>query len=572
MQDNTRPENNIRRRVMVIDDELINRKLLGNIVSRDYDVIYAENGKQAMELIKENEKTLSLILLDLLMPEMDGYELLNILHADAALKHIPVIVLTSEKSAEVDSLKLGAADFIPKPYDMPEVILARVQRSIELAEDNVIINETEKDELTQLYTKDFFFLYAKNHDRYFPGAKMDALVLDVNRFHLINEMYGRSYGDEVLIRISDHIKHFLYGTDGLACRSNDTFYIYISHREDYESVCEQIFEKLTVENGNTRLSIRLGIYADVDLTVDIDQRFDRANMACTSLRSTYQSSYAFYDTKLHEKELYSERLISDFDAAIEEKQFKAYFQPKYNIKGERAVLSSAEALVRWFHPELGMVSPGAFIPLFESNGLIQTLDRYIWREAAAQIKRWKDKYGLAVPVSVNVSRMDLYDPKLEEELLEIVASNGLKPDEYLLEITESAYTENSDQIIKTVTKLRQDGFRVEMDDFGSGYSSLNMLTKLPIDALKLDMYFIRNVCADNKNIRMIELMVDIAGFLNVPVIAEGVETKEQLDILKNAGCDIIQGYYFSKPVPESDFNELIEKELEEQIAEAKGTK
>ncbi|MBR1423395.1 MAG: EAL domain-containing protein [Ruminococcus sp.] len=566
MEKTARREKNIRRQVLVVDDELVNRRLLGFIVSRDYEVIYAENGIRALELIRKNERLLSLILLDLLMPEMDGYELLEILKADPALKRIPVIVLTSEKTAEVKSLQLGAADFIPKPYDMPEVILARVRRSIELAEDNIIIHETETDVLTGLYTKQFFYQYCRQHDRYCIDMKMDALVLNINRFHLVNELHGREYGNRVLMLLADNIRTLLNETNGLACRCEaDSFFIYTPHRDDYGELLAEYAERFRSAIESSRISFRLGIYENVDMSIDIEQRFDRANLACTNRRSTYTSSYAVYDTQLHERELYNEKLISDMDKALEEKQFRVFYQPKYNIKGDKPVLASAEALIRWIHPELGMVSPGAFIPLFEENGLVQKLDHFVWREAAAQIKRWKDKYGRTVPVSVNVSRIDIYDAQLEEKLREIVRSNGLEPNEYLLEITESAYTDNSEQIIDKVNLLRKDGFRVEMDDFGSGYSSLNMLAALPIDALKLDMQFIRTICSSEKDLKMVELVIGIARFLNVPVIAEGVETEEQYLLLKKIGCDIIQGYYFSKPVSPEEFNKLIEAEQKEEL-------
>ncbi len=196
-----------------------------------------------------------------------------------------------------------------------------------------------------------------------------------------------------------------------------------------------------------------------------------------------------------------------------------------------------------------MVSPGEFISLFENNGLIQKLDRYVWNEAASQIKRWNEKFGRYIPVSVNVSRVDVFNPELCDILSEIAARNGLSTEKLLLEITESAYTDNSQQIIDTIKQLRCNGFKIEMDDFGCGYSSLNMLTSLPIDALKLDMKFIRNISSNEKDYRLVGIMIEIARLLEVPVIAEGVETKEQMELLKEIGCDIIQGYYFSKVLP-----------------------
>ncbi len=211
-----------------------------------------------------------------------------------------------------------------------------------------------------------------------------------------------------------------------------------------------------------------------------------------------------------------------------------------------------------------MVSPGVFIPLFENNGLIPTLDQYVWCEAAKQVRDWKERLGIPLPVSVNVSRIDLYDPLLVDKLEEIVRQNGLSNEDLLLEITESAYTENSDQIISTVKTLQKLGFRIEMDDFGSGYSSLNMLSALPIDALKLDMSFVRNAFRERKDTRLLEVMILLAESFGVTTIAEGVETAEQMFTLKMMGCDIIQGYYFSKPLPAKEFEVfLVEKKEHE---------
>ena len=204
-----------------------------------------------------------------------------------------------------------------------------------------------------------------------------------------------------------------------------------------------------------------------------------------------------------------------------------------------------------------MINPGVFIPLFESNGLIQQLDRYVWRETAAQMRDWKTRLGFCLPVSVNVSRVDLFDPDLLQNLQGLLEEFSLSPAEFLLEITESAYTEDSAHIIKTVNRLREAGFSIEMDDFGSGYSSLNMLTTLPVDVLKLDMQFLRNAFRERKNTKVLEVVIDIADSLQVPTVAEGVETPEQLLTLKSIGCDIGQGYLFSRPIPAEEYERFL---------------
>ena len=245
-----------------------------------------------------------------------------------------------------------------------------------------------------------------------------------------------------------------------------------------------------------------------------------------------------------------------FPRAIRDKEFVVYYQPKFTIQSTLPVLNSAEALVRWKHPTLGMISPGDFIPLFEDNGLIRELDFYVWKEAAAQIREWKETLGRSIPVSVNVSRVDLFDLELPETLEGIVKDAGLEPGDLLLEITESAYTENP-EIVNVIKSLRDRGFPIEMDDFGTGYSSLNMITTLPIDALKLDMQFIRTAFRGNKDTRLLEAVIGLAKSLELPTIAEGVETEEQMLTLKTMGCDFVQGYYFSRPLPAAEFEAYV---------------
>ena len=564
MQELLERKKGLHRTILIVDDEYIEREMLGAMLTDKYDIIYAENGARALDIIKKDKLTLSLIILDLHMPELDGYSLLKIIRSNGELRRIPVIVLTSEKEAEVKSLQLGAADFITKPYEIPDIVRARVQRSIELAEDSVIIHETERDILTGLFNKEFFFEYGKRLDNQNGNMPFDAIVLDVNRFHIINELYGKSYGDLVLKRIGDSIHELVQQSGGLACRSgSNSFCIYLPHSLELKNTIPTQIKKISNIMGEHKINVRMGIYLDDGSGLNMERRFDRARLACRKLRNSYMTCYDFYNDELHSRELHSERLIDDIDTALSEKQFKVYYQPKYCIRDKKPILTSAEALVRWIHPEFGTISPGEFITLFEDNGLIPKLDRYVWSETAAQIRQWKEKYGIFLPISVNVSKVDIFNPMLCKILNDIADVNGIPNDKLLLEITESAYTNNSQHIIDTISLLREHGFKIEMDDFGSGYSSLNMLTSLPLDALKLDMKFIRNICTDKKDYRLVGIMIEIARLLEVPVIAEGVETKEQLELLKKIGCDIVQGYYFSKPLPADKFDELIMSETKE---------
>ena len=438
-----------RRCILVVDDELINREILKNYLCNDYEVLCAANGTEALSLMHEHKDSLSLVLLDLLMPVMSGFEVLKAAKADEDLKHIPIIVTTSEQAAELESLQLGAIDFVPKPYPAVDVVLARVLRIIELSEDREIIQSTERDDLTGLLNKEFFYRYAAQFDQHHPETETDAVILDVNHFHMINERYGKPYGDEVLCRIGEKARELVRDSGGLVCRREaDTFMIYCPHREDYKDILEEVSSSLFDQDRmeSNRVRLRMGIYSKVDKNIEVERRFDRAKMASDSVRSNLSKPIGWYDSHLHEKNLFAEQLIEDFPKAIEEHQF----------------------------------------------GLIQQLDTYVWRETARQVRAWKDEFEYSVPVSVNVSRVDMFDQNLPLVLEDILQEYRITSEDLRLEVTESAYSQDSVQIIFAVERLRALGFKVEMDDFGSGYSSLNMVSSLPIDALKLDMQFIRS--------------------------------------------------------------------------------
>ena len=546
-----------KRQILIVEDEFVNREILKAYLEPEYEVLCAETGEEAREKIRAGFDTISLILLDLNLPDIHGMDILRWIQEDVHFSKIPVIVMTSDKESEVESLTIGAVDFITKPYPMPKVIQARVRRIIELNETRDLIRETSRDSLTGLFNREYFFHYAEQYDHFHQDEPTDAIVMDVNHFRMINERYGKAFADEVLRRIGIAMKAFVKQNGGIACRREaDRFLLYCPHRTDYTSLSEEV---AAAAGGGMKgkIRIRLGVYSGVDKTIEMEQRFDRAKSAADTIRNSYNVTVALYDDELHDKEVYAERLLDEFQEAIDQKQFLVFFQPKFDIRPEMPLLCGAEALVRWKHPELGMISPGIFVPLFESNGLVRELDHYVWREAAAQIRAWKQNPGKAVPVSINVSRVDMMDPDLQDILRSLIEDNGLEYGDLHLEITESAYTQDAKQIIDTVNILRSMGFVIEMDDFGSGYSSLNMVTSLPIDVLKLDMGFIRSAFSEGGNTRMIRVIVDIAQALKVPMIAEGVETKEQMLALRELGCDIVQGYYFSRPVPADEFETFL---------------
>ena len=271
-----------KRQVLVVDDEIINREMLGFMLASDYNVLYAEDGEDALQKIRENSHTLSLVLLDLMMPKIDGFQLMEIMRKDPDLEHIPFIVLTSERSAEVASLRSGASDFIAKPFEQPEVILARIKRTIELAEDKDIIQNTERDPLTSLFNREFFYRYVEQYDMHHPGQRMDAVALNINHFHLLNELYGWDYGDHVLSAIGNKVRELMAATGGIAGRMDaDSFLLYYPSGADYAAMREMLGKGLLEgkATSSNKVRVRIGVYTDVDRDVKIERRFDRAKEA-----------------------------------------------------------------------------------------------------------------------------------------------------------------------------------------------------------------------------------------------------------------------------------------------------
>ena len=433
------------------------------------------------------------------------------------------------------------------------LVLRNVKTKAKMEEGRRIISEAERDSLTNLYNLNFFLVYANRLWREHPDRPMDAVVLNIDRFHSVNALYGREFGDHVLQTLGGEIQRFVDENEGIAGRGGaDRFDIYCPHREDWQAQLERFQQKLDGLLYNANIHLRMGVKPWQEGMEPVLQ-FDRARTACKKLRGDFTSQAVIYDEVMGYQEERDQRLLNDLGRALEQKELEVYYQPKFNIRSEQPRLESAEALVRWNHPTMGLLPPGDFIPLFEQSGQVSTLDNYVWAEAARQIAAWRDQYGMVIPVSVNLSRVDVFDPDLQDTLDGLVAKYGLNSSDLKLEVTESAYTENAEQLIQVIEQLRAKGYLIEMDDFGSGYSSLNMLSSLPVDVLKMDIAFIRNIERDERDYNLVKLIMDIARYLKVPVIAEGVETENQLRLLKNARCDLVQGYYFSRPVPADEF-------------------
>lgn len=550
----------LQKKILVVEDNEINRMMLCEILSSQYQVLEAENGREALAVLEESREEIALILLDIIMPVMDGYTFLSIVKANPAYASIPVIVTTQSdsESDEVTALSHGAADYVAKPY-RPQVILHRVAGIINLRESAAMLNQFRDDRLTGLYSKEFFYRRVKEILQQHPEREYDIVCSDIENFKLINDVFGMPAGDRLLCGIAD-----LYleqaGEWGICGRLNaDQFVCLLERRWQYtDEMFVRTGERVNALTGARSVVLKWGIYEIEDRGISVEQMCDRALLAARSIKGQYGRYFAAYDDKLRGKLLREQAITDSMESALAQGQFQVYLQPKYRIRDDR--LAGAEALIRWIHPEWGLQSPGEFIPLFERNGFITRLDQYVWERTCAVLRAWDEKGYPPIPVSVNVSRADIYHADIAETLTALVEKYGLPPARLHLEITESAYTENPAQIIETVGRLRELGFVIEMDDFGSGYSSLNMLNQMPIDVLKLDMKFIQSETAKPGDQGILRFIMDLARWMNLSVVAEGVETKEQLERLMETGCDYVQGYYFAKPMPCEAFEELVKKE------------
>ena len=488
-----------------------------------------------------------------------------------AVNQIPSSAVNSALSYYItEDAKLTLGDFIADNLALATLITGAVMLFIILlmvrsmrAEKRAkaLIAATETDALTGLYNRDYFFQYANRMRREHPDAPMDAIVMNIEQFHTVNALNGREFGDQVLRVLGNEIRLIAEETGGIAGRFGaDRFDLYCKHEADCQAIFDRLQKKLDVTAPNASIRLRMGVMR-WQKELEPIQMFDRARTACSMARGNFTQRLIVFDEKMRERELLEQRLMGDLRRALDEFEFEVHYQPKYDIQFDPPKIVSTEALVRWHHPELGMIPPDKFIPMLERNGKIGEVDKYVWTQAARQVARWRAQFGVTLPVSVNLSRVDIFDPELENTLEAILSQNGLEHDALKLEVTETAYTDNAQHLIQVVESLRGKGYTVEMDDFGTGYSSLNMLSAMPIDVLKMDKTFIQNIENNEKDTQLVALILGTAKSLNIPVVAEGVETESQMLMLKRLGCTIVQGYFLSKPLHPSEFETYLLKNI-----------
>ena len=412
----------------------------------------------------------------------------------------------------------------------------------------------QRDVISSLYRKNNFYNLADKTLKENPNTEYSIICIYVEHFNEHSERYSFEKCNAMLIELTNIIQANLpdYVLGGRL--ANDTFAFLVKKQNGRDWV--YTLQKKVVKDFCYPVSIKCGVYETTEKDLPVAKMCDRTFMSIGQITDNYGEYIVFYDENLLNKVRTDAQIIGDMEEALKNHQFKAYFQPKFNLHAN--VVGGAEALVRWIHPELGFMNPGVFIPIFERNGFISKLDYYIWEEVCQRLAEWR-KLGLPeIPVSVNISRRDFSDEKLADRILNLVDKYQLPHKLLHIEVTESAYTDNPKILQNTVKTLHDAGFVIELDDFGSGYSSLSTLKELELDIIKLDMSIIRqDNPADERSI--LKFCVALGQMMHMGIVAEGVETLAQVDRLKSLECDYIQGYYYSKPLPNEQFIEYVKK-------------
>lgn len=393
------------------------------------------------------------------------------------------------------------------------------------------------------------------NSKQFLKKKFVLVNFDINRFKIINDAYGYHKGDDVLKEIYQVIRKWVKPNEPFTRYVADQFYVLMNYQDENE-----IVERLSILNDRlhelsyTKVArIYFGVYYITDRQDSIDRMGEFAGIAKNNVKGSNESNISFFDNSTKLRLLEEEEIEKSMNEALLNNEFHVYLQPKYTVKDE--TVYGAEALVRWYNSKGNMISPGYFIPIFEKNGFITELDLYMLRKICELLRSWMDKGYKLLPVSVNISRLHFVNPNLADDIKEIVDNYKIPHNLIELELTESAFLQNKQLLIQTVIMLRQYGFQVSMDDFGAGYSSLNSLKDLPLDTVKLDGELFHLTGEVERGRTVIRNTIAMAKDLHMKVVAECIETKEQVEFLYNVGCDIIQGYYYAKPMTVSQFEE-----------------
>jgi len=586
--------------ILIVDDKPNNLRFLSTtLTEQGYKVRSVTDGLMALTVAQAANP--DLILLDIMMPNVDGYEVCQRLKADEQTQNIPVIFLSAldEVIDKVKAFSVGGVDYITKPFQLDEV-LARIQTHLslraaqrEIRQLNVELEQRVKQRTAQLEQEISERLQAQErllhlalHDvltglpnrtwfmkrleqllqqvNQASSYQFAVLFLDCDRFQSVNDSLGHLVGDQLLVSIARRIELCLR-PDTTFCRlGGDEFTILLQNvnaRSEPVNLAKKILKELAapfqVGSYQVFTNVSIGIVIGSDVYKQPEHILRDADTAMYRAKANGKACYQIFEQPMHSHALHNFQLESELRVAIEQNQFETYYQPIVAI-GDRQI-SSFEALVRWHHPQAGLVMPNSFIPIAEEMGAVVAIDLFVLRQACQQLRNWQTE-GLideTVTMSVNLSVRHFMTFDLLTQIDSVLAETGIKGSSLRLEITERAIMENAELAARIIDQLQHRHIQLSIDDFGTGYSSLSYLHRLPIEQLKIDRSFIIRIGKNGKNTEIITAIIALAKSLNMSVIAEGVETQDQLDQLNNLGCKFCQGYIFSKPVDADTARKLL---------------
>jgi len=540
-----------KQKILLVDGNSERRQQMVEGLQNAFHVTPALDGEMAVDILR-GRQDFAAILLQCRLFDFSGFDVMNYLHTSRALLAIPTIAMGAPED-ELKALSLGAVAFIEQSKE-PYMISYQVQNLM-----NLIWYDRDCDALTGVLQWEPFLKKARD---LLDKAEQDKrpqqwsmAFLNVDRFKVFNDLFGRATGDQLLRNLAARLTQL----KGVACvgRVGGDRFVMLCRMEGLElnrfrQVGPELMRRLHLKYG---LHVCCGIYEIDDLTLPVGEICDRAQIAQETISGRSDQCVALYDEELRRSLRWEQEISSQMYEALEQGQFQVYLQPIFSLSSNAPV--SAEALVRWIHPERGLIPPNQFIPVLERNGFITRLDQYVWETVFQYLAEFKAAGYPALTISANMSRLDIYNADVCGLLTNMAKKYGIDPAAFHIEVTESAYMDDSQQMLDMTKQLNTAGFAVLIDDFGSGYSSLNMLMNMTVSTLKLDMGFVRSVGSNERTNCVVNSIVRMAKWLEMGVVAEGAETQTHIDYLRSIGCDRVQGYYFSRPVPKDEFMRLL---------------
>lgn len=577
-------------KILVIEDEEIVRSNIVEILeSGEFEAIGAENGRRGVELAIENLP--NLIICDVTMPELDGYSVLKLLRQNSTTKTIPFIFLTAraDKTDIRTGMNLGADDYLTKPFRRTDLLTAvsarlakhqamteRYHNQLEVAQQE-LIHSLYYDRLTNLPNQ---LLLRERFDESLAqkgsGQAPVILVVAIDRFYRVVESLGYASGDRLIQNVAHRLISCVDFGDTVARLNTDQFAIILASEnqdslapnEQAAKVAQRIIERLAkpinLDQHKISLSASIGIALSPKDGEDLDELMQHAEAALSYAKQMGGNQFQFYSSNIQAVSVELLNLETNLRYALEHSQFQIYYQPQVDLISGRII--GAEALIRWIHPEQGFISPGQFIPLAEQNGLIVPIGEWVLQTACQQVKTWQDAGLPSVRIAVNLSVRQFNQTDLIDKIVRILTSTQLEPQYLELELTESMLVDNIKLANAHLKALKALGISIALDDFGTGYSSLSYLQKFNLDILKIDRCFITDINRNEKNATITKAIISMAHGLNLNVIAEGVETKAELEFLRQQKCNTIQGYLFSPPVPQNKFAEILKNGLQFKLS------